>query len=88
MTLETASPPDRLSDDERKVERAKLEIWCPPQEFYDKVDALAAKVTHEELFNSPRLGFLLDAMSIAEFVVKLGGVKSVRLSAFSPLLPH
>lgn len=80
MTLETAAPRDGLSDEELKIERGKLEIWCPSQEFYDKVDALAAKMTHEDLFNSPRLGFLLDAMFIAEFAVKLGGAKSVRLA--------
>ena len=80
MTLANASPTGRLSDDDLEAERAKLETWCRPQEFHNMVDALAAKVSLEDLFNVPRLAFLRDAILLAEFALKLGGVKSVRLA--------
>jgi hypothetical protein len=80
MTLANAPPSSRLSDEELEVERAKLEIWNTPQEFHNRVDALAAKFSLKERFNEPRLAFLRDAMLLAEFALKLGGVKSVRLA--------
>ena len=80
MTLANASPSSQLSDDELEVERAKLETWCTPQEFYNRVDALAAKFSLEERFNAPRFAFLRDAMLLSEFALKLGGAKSVRLA--------
>ena len=79
MTIATAATPS-VSDQELKIEREKLEVWCTPQEFHDKVDALAAKFSLEERFNSPRLSFLHDATLVAEFALKLDGAKSVRLA--------
>lgn len=76
-----------VSDDELRIAREKLEVWCPPQEFHDKVDALAAEFTLEERFNSPRLKFLADAILLTEFARKLGGVKSVRLATKFDLFP-
>ena len=81
MTTANAAPADQLSDDELRIERQKLEVWSAPQEFHDKVDALAAKFTLEDRFNLPRLAFLRDAIFLSEFALKLGGVKSVRLAA-------
>jgi hypothetical protein len=79
MTIAAAATPS-VSDQELQIEREKLEIWCAPQEFHDKVDALAAKFSLEERFNSPRLSFLHDAILVAEFALKLDGAKSVRLA--------
>src|SRR5580704_18254638 len=79
MTMANAAP-SSVSDGELQIERETLEIWCTPQEFHTKVDALAAKESLEDRFNSPRLAFLRDAVLLAEFALKLGGVKSVRLA--------
>jgi hypothetical protein len=79
MTIANAAS-SQLSDDELRIERANLEIWCTPQEFHNKVDALAAKFSLEDRFNSPRLAFLRVAVLLAEFALKLGGAKSVRLA--------
>jgi hypothetical protein len=76
-----------VSDDELQIEREKLEVWCTPQEFHTKVDALAAKFSLEERFNSPRLSFLHDAILMAEFSLKLDGAKSVRLATKSEQFP-
>ena len=78
--MANAAPSSQLSDDELRIEREKLEVWCTPQEFHNKVDALAAKFSIEERFNSPRLAFLHDAILLMEFALKLGGAKSVRLA--------
>lgn len=69
-----------ISDEELQIERENLEVWCTPQEFHDKVDALAGKFSLEERFNSPQLAFLHDAILLTEFALKLGGAKSVRLA--------
>jgi hypothetical protein len=79
MTIANAAS-SSVSDDELRIEREKLEVWCTPQEFHDKVDALAGKFSLEERFNSPRLSFLHDAILMAEFALKLDGAKSVRLA--------
>jgi hypothetical protein len=81
MTEADAAPTDQLSDDELRIEREKLEAWCTPQEFHNKVDALAAKFSLEDRFNSPRLAFLRDAILLTEFSLKLSGATSVRLAA-------
>jgi hypothetical protein len=47
MTIADAAPSNQLSDDELRIEREKLEAWCTPQEFHNKVDALAAKFSLE-----------------------------------------
>jgi len=75
------------SEDELRIEHEKLEVWCTPQEFHDKVDALAAKFSLEDRFNSPRLGFLHDAILLAEFSLKHGEATSVRLAAESDQFP-
>jgi hypothetical protein len=87
MTFAKDAQPVRISDDELKTERAKLETWCTPQDFHDKVNALAARFTLEDRFNSPRLAFLRDAVSLSEFSMKLGGAKSVRLATASDQFP-
>jgi hypothetical protein len=79
MTIANVAP-FSLSDDELRMEREKLEMWCTPQEFHNTVDALAANFSLEDRFNSPRLAFLRDAILLAEFALKLGGAKSVRLA--------
>jgi hypothetical protein len=43
MTIANVAP-FSLSDDELRIEREKLEIWCTPQEFHNTVNALAAKL--------------------------------------------
>jgi hypothetical protein len=76
-----------LSDDELRIERKKLENWCTPQVFHDTVDALAAKFSLEDRFNSPRLAFLRDAILLVEFALKLDGAKSVRLTTEGDQFP-
>jgi hypothetical protein len=78
MTIAKAALPS-VSNDELQVERKKLEGWCTPQEFHDKVDAVAAKFSLEDRFNSPRLAFLRDAILLAEFALKHGAATSVRV---------
>jgi len=70
-----------LSDDELEKARAELTVSCAPQEFWNKVDAVAGKFTLEERFTSPRLGFLRDAATIAEFAIKLPNATSARLAS-------
>jgi len=86
MTVVDAAPSNQLSDDELRIEREKLEAWCTPQEFHNKVDALAAKFSLEERFHSPRLAFLRDAILLTEFALK-SGATSVRLAAESDQFP-
>jgi hypothetical protein len=69
-----------LSADPLRIERGKLESWSTPEEFRSRVDALAAKFSLEDRFNSPHLSFLHDAILLCEFALKLGGTKSVRLA--------
>ena len=76
-----------LSDDELRIERQKLEVWNTPQVFHDMVDALAGKFSLEDRFNSPRLGFLLDAILLTEFALKLDGAKSLRLAGHTEQFP-
>lgn len=87
MTIANAALPNPLSDDELRIEREKLEEWCDPQVFHDKVDALAGKFSLEDRFNSPRLAFLHDAILLSEFALKLAGAKSVRLANKSEQFP-
>ena len=70
-----------LSDDELEKARAELTVSCPPQEFWNKVDAVAGKFTLVERFTSPRLGFLRDAETIAELAIKLPTATAVRLAS-------
>jgi hypothetical protein len=84
--MASAAPPS-LSDDELRIERKRLEVWCTPQEFHDKVDTLAAKFSLEDRFNSPRLAFLRDAILLAEFSLKHGKAISIRLAAESDQFP-
>ena len=86
MTVVDAAPSNQLSDDELRIEREKLEAWCTPQEFHNKVDALAAKFSLEDRFNSPRLAFLREAILLTEFALK-SGATSVRLAAESDQFP-
>jgi hypothetical protein len=86
MTIANAAS-SQLPDDELRIERANLEMWCSPQEFHNKVDALAAKFSLEDRFNSSRLAFLRDAILLAEFALKLGGAKSVRLATVFDQFP-
>ena len=85
--MANAAPFSQFSDDELRIEREELEVWCTPQEFHNKVDALAAKFSLEDRFNSPRLAFLHDAILLAEFALKLSGAISVRLAAESDQFP-
>jgi len=48
--------------------RAALECWQTPAEFIAKVEELAESIKSEPLFNRAAVGFLLDAMVLAEFV--------------------
>jgi hypothetical protein len=86
MTIASAAT-SSVSDDALQIERKMLEIWCTPQEFHNKVDALAAKFSLEDRFNSPRLAFLRDAILLAEFALKHGRAISVRLAAESDQFP-
>jgi len=80
-------PTSGLSDEELRSARADLEAWCSPEEFFEKVGVLKKKTTTEELFNAPRLGFLLEAMILAEFAKQLDGARRVRLVAEADRFP-
>jgi hypothetical protein len=80
-------PAPRISDDELKRARADLEASGTPMEFFEKVSTLAKKVRFKELFNEPRLQFLLDAEAIAEFARQLDGAQSVRLATEADAFP-
>jgi hypothetical protein len=80
-------PTPGLSAEELKSARTDLEIWCAPREFFQKAEALAKRTTSEELFNAPRLQFLLDAMTLAEFARQLEGTRRVRLAAEADTFP-
>jgi len=86
MPVADTAPSKQLSDDELRIEREKLEAWCTPQEFHNQVDALAAKFSLEDRFNSPRLAFLRDAILLTEFALK-SGATSVRLAAEADQFP-
>ena len=58
--------------------RSGLERWQTPTEFIAKVEELADPVKSDTLFNRTRIGFLMDAMVLAEFV-KLRPTESVHL---------
>ena len=69
-----------LSPNNLTTVRAALEVWCSPQTFFKKIEDLAKPITTEELFNAPQLGFVRDAMILAEFAIKLEGAQKVRLA--------
>jgi hypothetical protein len=58
--------------------RAALERWQTPAEFIAKVEELARAIKSEPLFNRAAVGFLLDAMVLAEFV-KFHATEKLRL---------
>jgi hypothetical protein len=58
--------------------RSVLERWQTPGEFRAKVEELAESIKSDKLFNRSEMGFLLDAMVLAEFV-KFRPTESVRL---------
>ena len=70
-----------LSDEELKRERADLEQWSTPENFFEKVHVLKGKVTDKERFNAPQLAFLREASAIAEFARQLEGARKVCLVA-------
>ncbi len=80
-------PASGLSDEDLKSARANLEVWCSPQEFIQKIEVLAKKITSETLFNSPKLRFLLDAMILGEFARQLDDARRVRLTAAADRFP-
>jgi hypothetical protein len=60
------------------VGRSALERWQTTAEFATEVEALAEPIKSDKLFNQSAMGFLLDAMILAEFV-ELRPTKNVRL---------
>ena len=48
--------------------RCALERWQTPAEFLAKVEEMPGPVKSDKLFNRSKMGFLLDAMVLAEFV--------------------
>jgi hypothetical protein len=58
--------------------RSALECWQTPAEFTAKVEKLAESVKSDKLFNQSPMGFLLDAMVLAE-LTKFRPVEQVRL---------
>jgi hypothetical protein len=69
-----------LSAEELMRARADLETWCAPQDFFQKIKTLDEKIISEELFTAPHLGFVLDAIVLADFAVRLKGARRVRLA--------
>jgi hypothetical protein len=55
------------AEEELAAGRSALECWQTPAEFTGKVKELDQTITSEKLFNQSRIGFLLDAMVVAEF---------------------
>jgi Ribosomal protein L7/L12 dimerisation domain len=84
---ENERPTSSLSDEELKRARAGLEAGCAPNDFFEKVGALAKKTTPKEWFNEPRLQFLRDAMILGEFAKQLDGAIRVRLTAHADTFP-
>jgi hypothetical protein len=80
-------PTPSLSAEELKSARANLEVWRAPIQFFDEVAVLAKRTTSEELFNAPRLKFLLDAMILGEFGRQLEGTRRVRLATEADRFP-
>lgn len=77
----TAEP----SDAEINAARLTLTKWHTPQDFVSAVESFARLVKSATLFNKPNVGFLLDAIPIAEFT-KHRAVDSVRLAEQSERL--
>jgi len=70
-----------MSENDEKVlaeGRRALEGWQTPAEFIAKVEELVSPVKSDKLFSLPSVGFLLDAMILAEFM-KLRPSDKVRL---------
>lgn len=66
------------TDAEITAAQQALAQWQTPQEFVSKVEGFAPLIRSSTLFNKPNVGFLLDAIPIAEFT-KHRDVQSVRL---------
>ena len=66
------------SDAAINAARQTLTKWHTPQHFASAVESFARLVKSATLFNKPNVGFLLDAIPIAEFT-KHRAVDSVRL---------
>jgi hypothetical protein len=62
---ETAPP---LKIDELKIVHERLAVWCSPGEFRQVVVDIHKRCRSSQIFTNPRLKFLLDAWSLAEFV--------------------
>lgn len=65
----------------RTIERAWCELarWQSPAKFQECVASFMSPIPSKELFNSPKLSFVLDAWVLAEFAV-LKKVERVRLA--------
>jgi hypothetical protein len=72
-----SGPP--LSAAEVDAVRANLARWRSPLDFRRAVHKLHKRCRSEEIFNNPRLNFLLDAWALAEFV-RYRAVDEVRLA--------
>jgi hypothetical protein len=81
-------PTSGLSDEALQSARADLEAWCSPQEFFQKNENLAKRITSEKLFNAPRLQFSRDAMILGEFAIQLEGALGVHLAAEADTFPE
>jgi hypothetical protein len=69
-----------LTTDELNQAREELAVWHSPADFRQAVGNLLRRCRSSEIFQNPRLKFLLDAWTLARFVehkpvdrVRLGG---------------
>jgi hypothetical protein len=69
-----------LTPTEHTLARLKLAEWHSPQNFQNAVHVLHGRYRSREIFNDPKLSFLLDAWTLAEFACLQVGVQHVRLA--------
>ena len=69
-----------LQDSELRAAHSTLTVPRPPRDFQAAVKALHRRTTSKVLFNNPRQKFLLDAWSLAEFVVRFKSADQAWLS--------
>lgn len=69
-----------LRDGELQQAHSSLTVWRSPSDFHSAVEALHQRAPSKFLFNNPRLKFLIDAWTLAEFALRLRTVERVRLA--------
>lgn len=58
------------TSDDLQEARADLAVWCSPNEFASKIQALERQTSNYERFISPKVKFIRDAWVLAEFAIR------------------